>query len=250
MSYNRLMAWNSFALVNNTMWIGIPKVATTSLYTLFQDHSITYYNDNKEFLDNQENKNPKQLWCIWRDPWERWLSAVIQDYEYKFDLGIVAHGKKTHRRLTNNELEILYKDLNEKWKFNHTNLRNKSFQHSGIYVARYITLLWKLINMRFNCPEIEFYHTTNINIAIKNILNANSNPLYLNQSNSDNTAQLGILLKEKKFYNKWKMQYQEDINLNNIIKKYAKLNINKWNDTVLYINKSRYKSLKLPPKFT
>ena len=46
------------------------------------------------------------------------------------------------------------------------------------------------------------------------------------------------------------MQYQEDINLNNIIKKYTKLNINKWNDTVLYINKSRYKSLKLPPKFT
>ena len=93
--------------------------------------------------------------------------------------------------------------------------------------------------MRFNCPEIEFYRITNINIAVKNILNANSNPLFLNQSNSDNTAQLGILLKEKEFYNKWKMQYQEDINLNNIIKKYTKLNINKWNDTVLYIN-NRY----------
>ena len=85
MSLKKLMADDSFALVNNTMWIGIPKVATSSLHPVFKKVSTTYYNSNDEFLNNNKNNNINKLWCIWRDPWERWLSAVIQDYEYKFD---------------------------------------------------------------------------------------------------------------------------------------------------------------------
>tara|TARA_B100000902_G_C26456500_1_gene503377 strand:- start:17 stop:361 length:345 start_codon:yes stop_codon:yes gene_type:complete len=113
MSLKKLMADNSFALVNNTMWIGIPKVATSSLYPIFKNVSTTYYNNNDEFLNNGKNGNITKLWCVWRDPWERWLSAVIQDYEYKFDLGVVRSGMKQHRYLTDEELLKIYNDLNE-----------------------------------------------------------------------------------------------------------------------------------------
>jgi|TARA_B100001094_G_scaffold277569_1_gene286502 hypothetical protein len=246
MSLKKLMADNSFALVNNTMWIGIPKVATSSLYPVFKNVSTTYYNDNEEFLNNSKNNNINKLWCIWRDPWERWLSAVIQDYEYKFDLGIVRNGVKQHRDLTDKELSELYNELTIDWKFSHLNLKNRKFQHSGIYLARYITLLWKLINERFNCQEISFYTLPKIEIAIKENLNIELDIPKLNVSNVENTHRLGVLLKEKDFYGHWKNQYQEDLNLNKVIdknKRSTRFGYDYWNNNILYVNKSRYNKI-------
>ena len=246
MSLKKLMADNSFALVNNTMWIGIPKVATSSLYPIFKNVSTTYYNNNDEFLNNGKNGNITKLWCVWRDPWERWLSAVIQDYEYKFDLGVVRSGMKQHRYLTDEELLKIYNDLNVNWKFSHSNLRNRDFQHSGIYLARYITLLWRLINERFSCQEITFYSLPKIEIAIKENINIKLEVPKLNVSNIENTHRLGVLLKEKDFYGHWKNQYQEDLNLNEVIdknKRNTKFGYNYWNDNILYVNKTRYNKI-------
>ena len=240
------MADNSFALVNNTMWIGIPKVATSSLYPIFKNVSTTYYNNNDEFLNNGKNGNITKLWCVWRDPWERWLSAVIQDYEYKFDLGVVRSGMKQHRYLTDEELLKIYNDLNVNWKFSHSNLRNRDFQHSGIYLARYITLLWRLVNERFSCQEISFYTLPKIEIAIKENINIKLDVPKLNASNIENTHRLGVLLKEKDFYGHWKNQYQEDLNLNEVIdknKRNTKFGYNYWNDNILYVNKTRYNKI-------
>lgn len=246
MSLKKLMADNSFALVNNTMWIGIPKVATSSLYPIFKNVSTTYYNNNDEFLNNGKNGNITKLWCVWRDPWERWLSAVIQDYEYKFDLGVVRSGMKQHRYLTDEELLKIYNDLNVNWKFSHSNLRNRDFQHSGIYLARYITLLWRLVNERFSCQEISFYTLPKIEIAIKENINIKLEVPKLNVSNIENTHRLGVLLKEKDFYGHWKNQYQEDLNLNEVIdknKRNTKFGYNYWNDNILYVNKTRYNKI-------
>jgi len=248
MSLNKLMAVNSFALVNNTMWIGIPKVATSSLYPVFNNLSTTYYNTNQEFLDNDKNNNINKLWCIWRDPWERWLSAVIQDYEYKFDLGVVRDGVKQHRYLTDKELLEIYNELQVDWKFSHSNLRNRKFQHSGIYIARYITLLWRLINERFSCQEILFYTLPKIEIAIKENLNINIEIPKLNVSNIENTHRLGVLLREKKFYDAWKNQYQEDLFLDQAIDKKrrsTKLGYNYWMNNIIANNRSRYNKIPL-----
>jgi len=246
MSLKKLMADNSFALVNNTMWIGIPKVATSSLYPIFKNTSTTYYNNNDEFLNNVKNNNINKLWCIWRDPWERWLSAVIQDYEYKFDLGVVRNGVKEHRNLTDKELLEIYNELKIDWKFSHLNLKNRKFQHSGIYLARYITLLWRLINERFSCQEITFYTLPKIETAIKENLNIKIDVPKLNVSNTENTHRLGVLLQEKDFYGHWKDQFQEDLNLDKVIdknKRSTKFGYDYWINNILYVNKSRYNKI-------
>ena len=245
MSNKRLMADSSFALVNGSMWIGIPKTATTSLSSVFNRFPKTYYEDNSEFLKNERTVTPKKIWCIWRDPWQRWLSAVMQDYELKFDLGrVTPSGDKNHRQMDYQEIVSLVKDLRLKWKFNTANLRNKMFQHSSLYVARYITLLWKLTNERHNCPILEIYPISKINDAIKTHLNINYRSRYrhdkvpnLNKSHQINLDRLDMILKEKKFYNKWKEQFEEDINLNEMISNVSKgtlFNKTEWNEKVLF----------------
>ena len=246
MSLKKLMADDSFALVNNTMWIGIPKVATSSLHPVFKKVSTTYYNSNDEFLNNNKNNNINKLWCIWRDPWERWLSAVIQDYEYKFDLGVVRNGIKQHRYLTDQELLEIYNELKVDWKFSHSNLRNRKFQHSGIYLARYITLLWRLVNERFSCQEISFYTLPKIGTAVKENLGINLDVPKLNVSNIENTHRLGVLLREKKFYDFWKNQYQDDLTLNERIdknKRSTKFGFDFWNNNIIINNKARYNKI-------
>tara|TARA_B100000809_G_scaffold212909_1_gene217077 strand:+ start:224 stop:1012 length:789 start_codon:yes stop_codon:yes gene_type:complete len=245
MSNKRLMANSSFALIKDSMWIGIPKTATTSLSAIFNRFPKTYYEDNSEFLKIRKlpDLSPKKIWCIWRDPWQRWLSAVMQDYELKFDLGrVTPSGDKNHRQMDYQEIVSLAKDLRLKWKFNSANLRNKMFQHSSLYVARYITLLWKLANERHNCPILEIYPISKINDALKTYLNINVAPRYqhnkvptLNKSHQLNLDRLDMILKEKKFYNKWKEQFEEDINLNEIISQNIKrFNKTEWNEKVLF----------------
>ena len=236
MSNKRLMAVRSFALVNDSMWIGIPKTATSSLSAIFNTFPKTYYEDNSEFLKNKKTIIPKRIWCVWRDPWQRWLSAVMQDYELKLDLGRATPlGYKNHRQMDYQEIVSLAKDLQLKWKFNSANLRNKMFQHSSLYVARYITLLWKLANERHNCPILEIYPILKINHAIKTHLNINGKSPNLNRSHQLNLDRLDMILQEKKFYNKWKEQFEEDINLNEIISQNIKrFNKTEWNEKVLF----------------
>ena len=55
-----------------------------------------------------------------------------------------------------------------------------------------------------------------------------------------------MLLKEKEFYNHWKNQYQEDLNLNKVIdkdKRSTTFGYDYWNNNILYINKSRYNKI-------
>ena len=237
------MAVRSFALINGSMWIGIPKTATTSLSSIFNRFPRTYYEDNSEFLKNEKTVIPKKIWCVWRDPWQRWLSAIMQDYELKYDLGRATHlGDKNHRQMDHQEILNLVKHLQLRWSFNSANLRNKMFQHSSLYVARYITLLWKLANERYNCPILEIYPILKINDAIKTYLNINSKSWLrydqapnLNKSHQLNLDRLDMILQENKFYNKWKEQFEEDINLNEIISQNTKrFNKTEWNEKVLF----------------
>lgn len=255
MSYNRLMAWNSFASVNNSLWIGIPKVATTSLYRFWnKKFPTTYYNNNKEFLESSLSQNQKNLWCIWKDPWERWLSAVMQDYEIKMHIGQVHNGIKEHKILSKNKLEDIANDIMKNWRFGSSNLRNKSFQHSSLYLTRYLTLLWYLANEKCNCPTIEIYSVKKINEAIKKYFNKDFNNIFFNQSNKNNTLHLETILKENKFYEKWQEQFQEDIKLNETLSNGIKtFTMQEWKDNIIPKSYTRidnvYRRIKLPQKF-
>ena len=245
MSIKKLMAVNSFALVNNTVWIGIPKVATTSLFPVLQKHSPTYFNDNTEFLNVAPNTNEKKLWCVWRDPWQRWLSAVMQDYEYKFDMGVVRSGIKHHRHLSDKEIVEIHDDLSVNWKFRYSNITNKKYKHSGIMIARYITLLWNLTRQRFNCPQINFYPLHKINQAVKDMTGHEDTIGTLNVSNTDNTHRLGLLLKEKNFFDKWKTQYEEDLLLDKYLKKISIISYEYWNENIIGKNRNRYNKISI-----
>ncbi len=241
MSYYKHMAYNSFARVNNSLWIGLPKVATTTLNSFFKDYPVTYFNTNAEFLNKVKFEvKPTKLWCVWRDPWERWVSAIIQDFEYKYNLGIVTNGVKNHRILSKEEILTISKDIQDNWNFTHNNLRNKKFSHSSIYLARYITILWRLIQKRCVINDITFYPIDKINNAIKDILNVDTTQKNLNQTNSTNTNNLGTILYNSSFYKKWQLQFAEDLELNNIIKKRKTINFTDWQQKVLFNNQSRY----------
>ena len=81
-----------------------------------------------------------------------------------------------------------------------------------------------------------------INDAIKTYLNITSVSRYrhdkiptLNKSHQLNLDRLDMILHEKKFYNKWKEQFEEDINLNEIISQnIKKFNKTEWNEKVLF----------------
>ena len=247
MSYYKHMAYNSFARVNNSLWIGLPKVATTTLNAFFKNYPVTYFNTNGEFLNKIKFEiKPTKLWCVWRDPWERWLSAIIQDNEYKYNLGIVTNGIKNHRVLSPDEILTISEDIKQSWNFTHNNLRNRYFTHSSIYLVRYITILWRLVQKRCVINEIQFYKISKINDAIKDVLNIDTNSKTLNQTNSTNTSNLGEVLYNSEFYNKWKIQFAEDLQLDKLLKKSKIINYNQWQEKILINNKSRY--LKVPIK--
>ena len=52
MSKHRLMAHNSYGLIEDSIWIGLPKCATTSLYALWNNKNVKsqYFNTNKDIL--------------------------------------------------------------------------------------------------------------------------------------------------------------------------------------------------------
>ena len=255
MSYNRLMAWNSFALVNGSLWIGIPKVATTTLYRVWnKKFTTTYFNDNKEFLQSKLPTSKTNLWCVWRDPWQRWLSAVLQDYEMKMHIGQVHNGVKEHKILNSNELQMIADDISKHWRFGSSNLKNKAFQHSSLYVTRYITLLWYLANEKCLCPTIEIYSVKKINQAIKKYLKKDFDNVFFNQSNQNNTTHLETILKNDGFYEKWQEQFDEDIKLDEILSKDVKtFYIQEWKDVVIPKSYTRvdnlYRRIKLLQKF-
>ena len=93
--------------------------------------------------------------------------------------------------------------------------------------------LW-LAQMRRGFPQI--------NDAIKTYLNITPGSRYrhdkiptLNKSHQLNLDRLDMILHEKKFYNKWKEQFAEDLNLNKIISQnIKKFNKTEWNEKVLF----------------
>lgn len=220
MSKHRLMAHNSYGLIEDSIWIGLPKCATTSLYALWNNKNVKsqYFNENSDILKLDKSDKLKQIWCLWRNPWDRWLSALIQDYETELHLGKVTSGVKNQKELSDKDVQHIEKSLLKNWSFKYSkNIKNKKYPHSSIQLTRHIFLLWKLAQERFLCPVLTIYPMHEINNAVQVFTKVGYENITLNQTNKNNLIKLDNLFKSNNFYNQWLYQYKEDVNLHQLL---------------------------------
>jgi len=237
------MAHNSYGLINDNIWIGIPKVATSTLYALFNVEGIDrkYFNENTDVLQREKDKQLRDIWCIWRHPWKRWVSAILQDYEIKLHMGTVNNGVKVQRDLEQKDLDYIISDLNLHWSFGYNNIKNHRYPHSNIQLARYIFLLWKLSQERFLVPNITICDVSQMDRAVEKYASVKFKKINFNKTNKSNLEKLDQTLKSSVFYSKWCEQYKEDLILHNIVNgNICKLHEIQWINTITASHSTRH----------